>query len=218
MKGLRKFFLDNLGLKITAVLLSILLWLFATARGQSEISVDVPLQLKNIPSGLEVMNQSVKSVSLNVRGQERIIRAMKPSDIRVSVDLGKAKKGEDNYAIGKNNIKLPPTVTVTNITPAHVKVYLEETARKTVEVRPVLVGAPEQGFFVKSIEVEPRTIVIEGKRPEVYKLKTIKTEPIDITALRETFTIGVKLELAGMNVRTKTDEVKIRVVIVGRRK
>lgn len=218
MKGLRKFFLDNLGLKVIAILLSILLWLFATARGQSEISVDIPLELKNIPSGLEVVKQSVKTVSLNVRGQERIMRSIKPKDIRVSIDLSRARKGEDDYAIGRNNIKLPTAVTVTNITPTHMKVFLEETATRTVEVKPVVVGTPEKGFFVKAIEVEPKTIVIEGKRPDVYKVGTIKTEPVDITGLKETLTIGARLELSGINIRTKTDDVKIRVVIVGRKK
>ena len=32
---MRKFFFENLGLKIAAVLLSIILWMFATSRGQS---------------------------------------------------------------------------------------------------------------------------------------------------------------------------------------
>lgn len=215
---MRKFFLDNLGLKITAVLLSILLWLFATARGQSEISLDVPLELKNIPSGLEVLSQSVKSVSLNVRGQERLIRSIRPSDIRVSIDLSKAKKGEGIYAISKNNIKLHHTITVTNVSPTHVKVLLEETATRTVEIKPVVVGTPEKGFYVKSIEVVPRTVVIEGKRAEVYRLDTIKTEPVDITGLKETFTMDSRLNLTGTNIRTKTDDVKIRVVIAGRKK
>jgi YbbR domain-containing protein len=214
----RKFFLDNLGLKITAVLLSILLWLFATARGQSEISLDVPLELKNIPSGLEVLSQSVKSVSLNVRGQERLIRSIRPSDIRVSINLSKAKKGEGIYTISKNNIKLHHTITVTNITPTHVKVLLEETATRTVEIKPVVVGTPEKGFYVKSIEVVPRTVVIEGKRAEVYRLDTIKTEPMDITGLKETFTMDSRLNLTGTNIRTKTDDVEIRVVIAGRKK
>ncbi len=47
---MRKFFLENLGLKTAAVLLSMVLWIFVTSRGQSEISIDVPLEFKNIPS------------------------------------------------------------------------------------------------------------------------------------------------------------------------
>ncbi len=46
---MKKFFFENLGLKIAAVLLSVVLWIFVTSRGQSEMSLDVPLEFKNIP-------------------------------------------------------------------------------------------------------------------------------------------------------------------------
>ena len=106
-KGIRKLFLDNLGLKVLAVLLSIALWVFATSHGLSEVSLDVPLELKNIPSGLELVSHSAKVVSLSIRGQERLIRNIRPSDIRVSVDMSKAKKGESTYPINKKTIRLP---------------------------------------------------------------------------------------------------------------
>ena len=100
---MKKIFLENLGLKIAAVLLSIVLWLFVTSRGQSEISIDVPLEFKNIPSGLEMVNHSTKTISLSIKGQERLIKNIKPSDIMVSVDLSKARKGEGIYSAGSRD-------------------------------------------------------------------------------------------------------------------
>lgn len=211
---MKKLLFENLGLKITAVLLSILLWIFATSRGLSEIALDVPLEFKNIPPGLEMMNQSVKAVSLNIKGPERIIRNIRPSDMRVSIDLSKAKKGEGLYPINKNNVELPGAVTVTNITPPNVKVFLEESIIKTVWIRPIIVGFPEKSFYVKSISVLPQTVEIEGARSEVKKVDKIKTEPLDLTGFKETFTQNVKLDVTGMNIKTKTKDVMVKVVIV----
>ncbi|MEW6163119.1 MAG: CdaR family protein [Nitrospirota bacterium] len=212
---MRKLLFKNLGLKIIAVLLSVILWVFATSRGLSEISLDVPLEFKNTPQGLELMNRSVKVVGLNIKGQEGLIRNIKPSDIRVSIDLSKAKRGEGIYYISKDNIRLPHTVIVTNITPSYVKVLLEESVTKTVRVRPVIAGTPERGFYVKSINIIPETVVIEGARSEVKKVDRIKTEPLDITGFKETFIRDLKLDITGMNIRTRTDDVKVKVVIVG---
>jgi YbbR domain-containing protein len=210
---MKKVLFENLGLKITAVLLSTLLWLFATSRGLSEIALDIPLEFRDIPPGLELMNHSIKMVSLNIKGQERIIRNIRPSDIGVFIDLSKSKTGEGVYSINKNTIKLPPTVTVTNISPSYVKVLLEESVTKTVQVRPVIVGTPESGFYVKSISVIPENVVIEGAKSKVTTVDKIKTETLDITGFKETFNQDLELDITGTNIRTKTKDVRVKVVI-----
>jgi YbbR domain-containing protein len=215
---MRKFFLENLGLKTAAVLLSVVLWIFVTSRGQSEISVDVPIEFQNIPTGLEVVDHSVKIISLNIKGQERLIKNVKPANIRVYIDLSKAKKGESIYYITRDDIKLPHAITVMNISPSSVKVITEETITKTVKVRPVITGYPERGYYVKSIEVVPETVVLEGIRSEIRKVNTIKTEPLDITGVNETLTQELKLELTGKNIRARINDIKVKVVIGAVRK
>ena len=68
---MKKLFTENLGLKISAVLISVFLWFFVTSRGQSEITLDIPLEFKNIPADIGLVNTSVKTVSVTVRGHER---------------------------------------------------------------------------------------------------------------------------------------------------
>jgi YbbR domain-containing protein len=215
---MRKFFLDNLVLKIAAVLLSVALWFFATSRGQSEISIDVPLVFRNIPSGLEMIDNNIKTISLNIKGQERPIKNIKLSDIVIYIDLSKAKKGKSIYYVTRDNIKLPHSLTVLNINPSSVKVIIEDTITKTVKVRPVITGEPEKGYYVKSVEVAPEIVVIEGVSSEVRRFNTIKTEALDITGSNETFTQELKLDLTGKNIRAKINVIKVKVVIGGKRK
>lgn len=215
---MKKFFFKNLGLKIVAVLLSVVLWIFVTSRGQSEISLDVPLEFRNIPAGLEMVNHSSKTVNLNIKGQERLIKNVKAAEVRVSVDLSKAKKGEGVYYIGRKEINLPRGLSVTNINPSSVKITTEETISKTVKVLPVIVGEPEKGYFVKSVDVVPQYVVIEGVRSEVIKVGNVKTEPIDISAFKESFSQNLKIDLAGRNIRTKLNDVIVKVVIGSRGK
>jgi len=215
---MRKLLFENFGLKITAILLSALLWLFASSRGLSEIALDVPLELKDIPPGIELINHSIKVVGVNIKGQEGIIRTIRPSDLRAFVDLSKARKGESIYSINKNNIKLPPGVTVTNITPSSVRVSLEESVTKTVQVRPVIIGTPGSGFYVKSLSIFPENVVIEGARSKVATVDTMKTEPLDITGIKETVTRDMEVETTGTNIRTKTKDVTVKIVIARGRK
>ena len=207
---MKKFFIENLGLKIAAILLSIVLWFFVTSRGQSEISIDVPLELKNMPQGLELVNHGTKTVNLNIKGQERFIKNVSASNVRVSLDLSKAKRGEGTYYINREDIKLPRSITVTNINPPSVRVTTEETVSKTVKVVPVIVGEPQKGFYLKSAEVLPETIVIEGVRSEIAKVSALKTEPLDITGFSETVTQDLRIDITGRNIRTKIPDVRVK--------
>ncbi|MEK6652029.1 MAG: CdaR family protein [Nitrospirota bacterium] len=210
---MRKLLLENMGMKVAAVVMAITLWFFVTSRGQSEVLMDVPIELKNIPSGFESVRQGIKTVSVSIKGQERLLRNMKPAAVRVHVDLSKAKKGKGTYYINNEDVKLPSTMTVTNISPSSVIVALEETVIRTAPVQAVVLGTPKKGFFVGSVEVNPREMTIEGARSEVSRIKSLRTEPIDITDMDETSVQEVRLDTGGRNVRTEVQEVNVKIVI-----
>lgn len=215
---MKKLLFENLGLKIAAILLSIVLWFFVTSRGQSEMSIDVPLEFKNLPPGLELVNHVTKTVNLSIKGQERFIKNVSASNVRVSLNLSKAKKGEGTFYINREDIKLPRAITVTNITPPSVRLSVEETASKSVKVVPIIVGDPQRGFYLKSVEVYPQTIVIEGVRSEVAKVATLKTEPLDITGFNETVAQDLRVDITGRNIRTTIPDVRVSVEIGARKK
>ncbi len=215
---MRKLLLENIGMKIAAVILAVILWFFVTSRGQSEVSMEIPLELKNIPKGLESIKQVTKSISVSIKGQERLLKNIKPSAVRAYVDLSKARKGKGTYYISKDDVKLPSTMTVTNISPSSVWIVLEETVIKTVPVSPVIVGSPEKGFIVSSVEVNPKEVTIEGVRSEVNRIKFLRTEPIDIADISETSVQDVRFDMAGRNIRSEVQEVSVKIVIKGGRK
>jgi len=210
---MKKGVFHNAGLKISAVLLSVLLWFFVTLRGQSEISLDVPLEFASVPAGLGIEASSVKNVTVTIRGQERVIKSVKPMDIRVSVDLGKAKRGDGTYNINKDDIRLPYAMTVTNVSPSSVRVRLEETVSRAVMVKPVIIGSPEKGFEIRSVDVEPRSVRAQGLRTDVRRLGDIRTEPLDIGGFRETVSQELGLDMAGVGIKADPASVKVTVVI-----
>jgi YbbR domain-containing protein len=212
MKKKRLLF-DNLGMKIAAVLLSVVLWFYVTSRGQSEIPLEVPVELKNIPVGLEIVNNGYKKVSLYIKGQERIIRTVKPSDVKLSLDLSKTKSGENIFYIHGEDIQLPHGITVTSINPSSLKIITEKTVSKTVRVIAVVTGEVLRGNRIHSINVDPTMITAEGISSEMRKIKSMKTEPLDVTGLAESVVQELKIETKGKNIRTNPDTVRVTVEI-----
>lgn len=215
---MRQMLTENLGLKISAILIALFLWYFVTSRGQSEISVEVPIEFRNIPAGLGIASSGNKLAVVNVRGQERLMKNIKASNIRIMVDLSKAKKGEGTFYINKDEIRLPYAMTVTTVSPSSLKVRMDETAIKTVPVTPLITGVPEQGYALKTVEVEPRNIMVQGLKSDVRKITGLKTEALDITGLSESISQNLEIDTAGTNVTPEVSAVKIKVVIAGRKK
>ena len=212
---MKKFLFKNFSLKIASLLLAIILWIIASSRGQSEIFIDVPLEFTNMPSGLEMIHSTNKTISLNIKGPEKYINHIKPADIRATIDLSNTKKGESTYYVTKDNIQLPRSITLLNISPSSVTVTTEKTVTKTVRVIPVITGKPELGYTLQATAVVPKDIEIEGIQSEVRKIRDVKTESLDITGAKETFAQEVKLDLRGINVRAKPNSVTITVLISG---
>jgi len=214
---MKRLVMGNIGVKIAAVILAVILWFFVTSRGQSEISMEAPVELRNVPNGFESVKQSIKSVSVNIKGQERLFKNLRPSDIRVYVDLSKGKKGKGIYYIDKDSVTVPATMTVTNISPSSVLVVLEQAVVKTVPVKPVIIGTPKRGFAVSSVEVVPKDVTIKGIRSAVSRINILRTEPVDIADLEETSVQDVRLDTTGRNIRIEVQEVSVKVVIRGRK-
>ncbi len=213
---MKNLLFENLGLKISAILLSLLLWFFVTSRGQSEMPIEVNAEFKNVPVGLGIVTDSAKTVVVTVRGQERLMKSVRPSDVRVFVDLSKGKKGEGTYPIDVNDIKLPYAMTVTNISPASLRVRLDETVSRPVPVVPVLTGSPGAGYYQKSVSVKPGTVSIHGLKTEVRKIRELRTEPLDIAGTKETISQDVNIEIPGANIKPEMNSVRVTVEIAGR--
>src|SRR5208283_1285172 len=172
---------SNPGIKILSVVLAISMWIFVTYRGQSEMAVDVPIGFKNVPQGLELLRESAKTVALNLRGQERLLKSLKPMDINVFVDLSNAKRGETTYYLDKSAVAVPGTVEILRVDPTSVRVVLDGSMKKTLPVKASIIGAPEKGFRIVSVDVKPSAVTVEGARTELERIAVLRTEAVDVS-------------------------------------
>jgi YbbR domain-containing protein len=189
------------------------LWIFVTYRGQTEMALDVPIAFKNVPKGLELLRESAKAVTLNLRGHERLLKSLRPMDIGVAIDLSNVKRGETTYFLDRNSVVLPRTVDILRMEPTSVKIVIDESLVKTLPVKASVTGTPEEGFKVVSVEVKPSSVTVEGARTELARLAVLRTETIDVTGFDSDIRQSVRLNTNGKNIRTKTPEVTISINI-----
>jgi YbbR domain-containing protein len=210
---LKQMLFGNLGFKLLSVAMAISIWFFIAYRGQSDTTVEAQLEFRNIPKGLEILKQNIKKVNVTIRGHERTLGALKPSDARVVVDLSNGKKGEASYYFDTGDVKIGSNVKVLRTDPSYVRLTLDESVIKEVPVKPYIVGQPANNHEIRKIIANPSSVTVEGARTEMARLSVLRTEPLDVTGLDADITQNVRIDTNGKAVRIKSPEVIVTVVI-----
>ena len=145
--NLRNILLDNWGIKLVSLALSLTLWFYVTSKGKTEMTLTVPLELRNIPPDMAVVGDVAGSLEVRVQGQERVLRDITSWKKVVGIiDLSMTRVGENTVRISPDDIKRPAGVTVTHMSLSEIKVKLEPLVRKTFRLKPVLHGVPAAGY------------------------------------------------------------------------
>ncbi|MEO5359961.1 MAG: CdaR family protein [Nitrospirota bacterium] len=210
---MKKFFTENTELKLITLVLSLILWFVVTLKGQSEVIMELPIEYKNIPKGVEITKTSAKFVNVSIKGQERIVKNLLPKDINVFVDLSKVKQGETMFYFTKDNIKMPPSITLARFNPTNIIVRTEDVFTMMLPIKPVIKGEPKHGFTVSEITSTPEEISATGSRQALNKLEYIETEPVYVKDADATFDKTVRLVLKDRTLSYENDIVKIKITI-----
>lgn len=192
---MRNWLTENLWLKALSLFIGVTLW-YAVAREQgAEFAFSIPLELRDVPDGLEVVEESVQQVDVRLRGPSEILRGLTPQDLSVGVDLSDAEPGERVAYLTPGDVGVPFGARVIRVTPANVQISLDRTLERTVNIIPRVLGAPAEGFELAGIELSRSSIVVVGPASQVRSLEQVTTEPVSAEGLRQPFSRTVRLEL-----------------------
>jgi YbbR domain-containing protein len=211
---LRNILFDNWGIKLVSLVLSLMLWFFVTSKGKTEMTLTVPLELRNVPQGMAVVGDVASSLEVRLQGQERVLR-----DITIGkkvygvADLALTKVGENSVRISPDDIRRPSGVTVAYMSLPEVKVRLEPLIRKTFRLKPVLHGAPAVGYQLMKISVIPQKIIAEGPASVIQRLDSLRSMPIDIQDAKESMAVEPRIDYQGKPVKLLEEKIIVRITI-----
>jgi YbbR domain-containing protein len=209
---IKDFFTTNIWLKLASLVLATTLWFFVILSGRSEITIDIPVTFTNIPEDIEIVDYP-KTVNVTIEGQETLLKDLKRAKTSAVVDLRNARVGKSFYTLSKDNIKIPKTLVITSIDPETISVKMEKRLRKSVRVKPYIVGMPEKGFAITDIQVHPDTVIIEGPRSAIRKILNVKTEPIDINGINNDLTYKASLNLDNDYIKKNINKVEVNISV-----
>jgi YbbR domain-containing protein len=181
-ESLRWLLLRNAGIKLLSLVAAAGLWFFVNAgERDAELSLEVALELHNMPANVMLVSPRVEFINLVVRGPRTLLNRVRPEQLSMVLDLRGVRPGPAVFRIADEALDLPRGVTVMRLTPSEITLEFAATLRRTVPVHVAFSGKPRGDLRVTETTVAPETVEVTGPAEQVEQLKAAETTPIDLT-------------------------------------
>ncbi len=213
----RENLLEKIGALVTAILLA--LYVQSQLHPVIERVYEAPIELLNAPPNYEVRLETGARARVVVRGVKELVEQTRAEQIRVSLDLSRAKPGEnrlplrvDYPAEWRDRLSVEPERPLA-------RVMMEPRLSRQFPVRVNLMGVPELQEVLAEAIPEPSSVRLTGAASQVRRVRTVQIN-FDMTGLQgdlEIETAPTPLDDKGepvLNVQMTPAEVRLKVRLI----
>jgi len=169
---------------------------FSFSRGEETLtSLEVPIEYLKRSAGMEIVDTSAGAVRLDLSGSGPLIRALRPEQVKVQVNLENMESGPHTIVLTPEMVRLPPGIGLKKMTPATVDITLDVVGEKSLPIQVDWVGPLPKGLRIVSVEVTPPRTRVVGSRSELSGISTIYTEKVSLTGIESSGSLAVGLVL-----------------------
>ena len=203
----------NWELKILALVLAVVVWFFVVNANRSRFGFTAPVEYVGLESGMVLLGAPRETIDVQVEAARWAAARLAPADVRVRVDLSRAREGDNTVPVSADDVQTPAGVNVVRVSPDWVRVMIAAAATRALRVVPKLRGSPPADVQVGRVVVEPSTVQVKGPRTTIEEHATVETAPVDVTDLRQSVTRTVGLQLPDSVYPTTHKTVQVTVEI-----
>jgi YbbR domain-containing protein len=211
----KRWLVKDWKLKLVSLVLALGLWLILVPAEKmySEKSLTIPLETRNIPAGLEIVEKLTATIDVTLRAPNRLLNEIGPSGLVARIDLDRATVLQQEYPLNNSMITVPPDAEVVKITPNKVTIKLERTAEATLDLHPTVRGKAAPGFRITRTEIEPSSVRVRGPESRVRGKEAATTAPVDVSGLTESTVFEADIILPRPELRLVSPQTSARVTV-----
>lgn len=176
---------DNLGLKATALGLSLLLFylVHSDVDAQRSVDIDVVALLPPPKSGKMLISELPAQVKVTLRGSRSKLSSLSRDDLSpIQLDLRDASSGR--YYLEAGAIDVGSNVQVVEMSPSVIPLTWATAAEKRVPVEAQYEGDLERRLQIAGQpEIEPSYATLRGPEEMLERMTVVSTEPISLVHL-----------------------------------
>ena len=213
----RKLFLEDWGLKLLALAITVVFWLAVTGQNKPVTLRVSGVQLNFLrPDGLDISNETPGTVDVILTGSKDRLDRIGPRDLVATVDLSDQKAGERVIRLSLDRVKmdLQEEVKIKAFYPATIPIRLEPIIETSIEVEVKFEGKLPEGYEVGGVSVSPARVRLRGPADRLAALHKALTETVWLDGKKESFNLSrVEINIADPKIDLLDPVVDIRVEV-----
>jgi hypothetical protein len=179
-----KLVFENLGWKLLALAVAVVIWALVASEPELATFVTVRLEYKNLPYELEISSDPVTSVVLELRGSSGVLRGIGESPRpAVVLDMATVQTGQRTFMVGNGNVKLANGVSLVRAIPSEVRFSFEERSLRPIPVQVRFIGEGQNGYVIAHYRVTPNQMQVAGPKSRVARIVAASTDPVDVSSV-----------------------------------
>ncbi len=195
MNLLRGWLFDNLGIKLVALLLALLVYLNVYTDRPATLIVSFPLQLGELPDSLSLLGPVPSAVQAELRGTGKQLIRMRITEPPVRLSLAGVGPGRYERALTSADLPLPADVPIQVerlVSPRTVELQVDRKRTRVLPVAARVEGLPAGGVvWTGQVSVAPAVVEVTGPEREVAALDSVRLDAVRIAGKRDTVVAGV---------------------------
>ncbi len=194
-------FFHNFGLKILAVLISILLWLTVINVSDPVINTtysDIPVVITNAESvtseGKVYELTSASTVTIAVSAKRSILDYLNEDNFKAVVDLENYNEGTGTVPIRVETNRHSDKIESMKSRTEYATVNIDDMLSKQFVITPIVLGEPEDGYVTGEVSTAENIVRISGAESVVSTIKKVTAE-VSVSGLSSKVNTSVDLKL-----------------------
>lgn len=183
MQKLKEMLLNNLALKIIAVLVAILVWVIIVnvsdpSQRVTVTGISVELQNEEVLSdkGYIYQVESGSNISIVAKGPQSVVENLKSSDFYAYADLSERSPDSDTAKIyvSCTNEEIANKVDIVSQKYEYVQLAIDNKVDKDFPIQIDVVGIPESGYVVGEYSTSPTTLKVTGAENVISQIAYVE--------------------------------------------
>ncbi|MCO4768789.1 MAG: hypothetical protein KDA24_02080 [Deltaproteobacteria bacterium] len=215
LSRIRLMLTQNLGLKVLALVLAVLSFLYSHGEENEEATFRVPVEYL-FPADLVLMNDDPlpEQVVIVASGTRTALSRTQDLDLRYVVDLEEANSGTTEYSFRQPPSSFPERLRISTVSPAMIRFSFDEQDRRLVPVQIRVRGSLPAGFVETERSVVPAEVALAGAKSELAELTSIQTTPLRLDRYAQGFDGDLALDTTGLHLLPESaSSVSVKLVV-----
>lgn len=196
MNFLRGLLLDNLGLKLVALLLALVVYLHVFTERPAMMVVSFPIQIDDLADSLSLSGSVPVVVQAELQGTGKQFIRLWLTEPRLKVSLAGVGPGRMRRILTVDDLPLISSDRLEVkrfVGPDTLELMIEHKLARQVAVAPRVEGTPRGDVqWTGEVLADPPWVIVRGPRHSVLALDSVRLEPVRIRGRADSVRMQVK--------------------------